>query len=98
MRYTVAVFALALTSSFAGQEAKKPGGPVPPTLDRPGEQHPMPIPRQNPVVPPDVRTPRHETGKERPVGADNGAKKEQKGNSGQARSPKTGSTPQDGKR
>ena len=69
MRYTVATSALALVLSFScqGQETKKTTGPAPPTLNQPGQQHPMPIPREHPVVPPDVRTPQHETGRERPV-------------------------------
>ena len=72
MRYTVASSALALLLGYSawGQDPKKTSGPAPPTLNEPGQQHPMPIPRQQPVVPPDVRTPQHETGRERPVAAD----------------------------
>ena len=71
MRYTAAASALALVLGVSawGQDTKKTSGPVPPTLNQPGQQHPMPIPREHPVVPPDVRTPQHETGRERPVTA-----------------------------
>ena len=71
MRYTAAssVLALLLGVGAWGQDTKKTSGPVPPTLNQPGQQHPMPIPREHPVVPPDVRTPQHETGRERPVTA-----------------------------
>jgi hypothetical protein len=68
MRYT-ALLALLFGVSLAGQAAKKTTGPAPPALNRPGQLHPMPIPREDPVVPPDVRAPRHETGRERPVSA-----------------------------
>ena len=74
MRYSVAL-ALMLSFGCYGQEGKKTTGPAPPTLNQPGEQHPMPIPREQPVVPPDVRAPKHETGRERPVAA-----KDQTGN------------------
>jgi hypothetical protein len=69
MRYTVAasLLSLALSLGCYGQETKDATGPAPPTLDQPGAIQPMPIPRQNPVVPPDVRSPQHETGRERPV-------------------------------
>ena len=71
MRYTAASSALALLLGVGawGQDTKKTSGPVPPTLNQPGQQHPTPIPREHPVVPPDVRTPQHETGRERPVSA-----------------------------
>ena len=66
MRFAV-VASVVFASGLAAQDSKKTGGPVPPTLEQPGAHHPMPIPRQNPVVPPDVRSPQHETGRERPV-------------------------------
>ena len=66
MRFEVVAFAV-FASGLAAQDSKKTGDPAPPTLEQPGAHHPMPIPRQNPVVPPDVRSPQHETGRERLV-------------------------------
>ena len=63
---------------FAWGQSPTRTKPNPPTLDEPGVQHPLPVPKQTPEpVPPnakqkDVRHPVHETGRERAVssGAD----------------------------
>jgi hypothetical protein len=83
---------------FAWGQSPTRTKPNPPTLEEPGVQHPLPVPKQTPEpVPPnakqkDVRHPVHETGRERAVsgGADrkspdkNTTKKATKKDSGEA--------------
>src|SRR4051812_40694349 len=72
MRSKVSVCAFAIASMVWGQ-APSPDKTTPPTMNEPGVQHPLPVPRQTPqpVQPnarqPNVREPVTGTGREKPV-------------------------------
>jgi len=65
---------LAMSITLVGSAQNSPADkPVPPALNDPGVQHPLPLPKQTPdpvqpnVRQPDVRQPVHEGGRERAV-------------------------------